>query len=686
MTFHLVNSSSFAEKRSILEDFGQGLYQKAFPDPDEREPFEKILARVETARPDEPVTIAVIAEESGRTVAGLVTDWYPVCNSLEVIYIAVDPAARRSGLGKEILMEGTRTILDSLSGEDRRINVFFETENPMAVNAVDSPIDPVGRLSFFNKCGAKRVPIDYVQPPLDDSTGWDSNMFLMMLPELSYAKESITIDELSAFLHEFYKGLGALGTKEYDELIRNVVEVADAKGDIWLDRIMEEPQFRIGRAAVATHFIASDPKDAEGLLDTDRFCPVFNSYECDLMNYSHQEMKKRPFTTHHRVLIEDATLVLPSFYSYSSEGHSFYRLSSRREIKADISINWSVSRSSHDTMAHVVIAPSEGEYFSELELIKIITEFGSRQEAPQFIEGRRIVAGGREYSSFKELLCGELAPANYTQTHTGVSEIELSGLTDNDGNVLFRNFDEFRLSISETDSPEDTAWNKAVCGLVLGIFDFERMNAPEIYDTIQPIVKRRNTFHILCRGHLVKFCHENEEDYERVENILISPYLLIPSTALAYNELTLERNWQKIGGQFQKRKGLKRLVSWTFSEKVFNYSELLTDTENSLSSDYMKDIFQYPSEREILQVGQMQRGLDTSLADLQQIIDIKENELDDMKSKYQGSIDTLQNILLMILAIMQVYTAINNYHKLFFAIVILTIIIGLLIFIRKRRL
>ena len=685
MNFHLVNSSSFADKHSFLEDFGNGLYMSAFPDPNEREPFENILARVQSARVDEPETIAVIAEENGETQAGIVADWYPASESLEIIYLAVNQGARRNGLGRTILFEGTTMILDSLGGG--HINVYFETENPMAVGSAESPIDPVGRLTFFEKCGAKRVPIDYVQPPLDPTTDWDRNLFLMMLPELSYAKESVTIEELTNFLHDFFKGLGALQTKEYDALIKNVVAVADSKGDIWLDRIMEEPQFHIGRASVATHFVASAPKDNTGILNPDRFCPVFNSYECDLMNYSHQDLDKRPFTTHQLTLIEDATLVLPRFYSYSSEGHSFFRLSSRREIKADISVNWSVRRSSGDTIAHVVVSPSEGEYFSELELIKIITEFGSRQEAPKFIEGRKIIANGKEYSSFRQLLSEKLVPADYVQTHTGVSEIELSGLTDNDGNALFHSFDEFRTSISGSDSPEDSAWNKAVCGIVLGIFDFERMNTPEIYDTVQPIVKRNNTFCILCRGHLAKFCYEHEEDYERVENILISPYLLIPSTALAYNEMTLCQNWDEMRGVHHKHQRLaKRLMSWTFSEKIFDSSETLNKIENSLSSDYIKDIFQYPSENEILQAGQKQRGLDTSFSDIQHAIDIKENELEDLKSKYQGSIDTLQNILLMILAIMQVYTAINAYHTAFFAIVIATIIIGLLIFIRKRRL
>ena len=58
MTFHLINASSFSQHETLLEDFGIGLYQEAFPDPDEREPFEQIVSRIREAKANEP-------EESG---------------------------------------------------------------------------------------------------------------------------------------------------------------------------------------------------------------------------------------------------------------------------------------------------------------------------------------------------------------------------------------------------------------------------------------------------------------------------------------------------------------------------------------------------------------------------------------------------------------------------------------------
>lgn len=687
MTFHLVDSAHFDGNRALLEAFGESIYPVAFPDPDEREPFGNILARTEKAGPDEPWTLSVIAEDKGKVTGGLIADWYPQCSSLEIIYLAVDPGSRLKGLGKRLLLDGTVMILDALGKKSGEANVYFETENPLTVSSGNSSIDPIGRLTFFDRCGAKRIPIDYVQPPLDPSTDWCRNLFLMVLPQFSSAVEGISSDELKSFLHDFFKGLKALGNVKFDSLMDNVDKLADAQGMIWFDRIVECPGFRISRASVATHFIASGIADTSLSGGQNESCPVFNSYECDLMDYRHQDLGMRPFTTHHHKLIEEADIIVPAFYSYLSEGHPFCRLSARRTIKADISINWSINRTSHDTIAHVVISPSIGEYVTELELIKLITGFGSRQESARFIDGMRISVGDKEYSGIPELLYKELAPADFRQVHTGVSEIEMSGLTDNSGRLLFRNFDEFNRSIAVSNHPEASDWNKAACGISVGIFDFERMNTQEIYDTIQPIVQRDDTFQVLSRGHLVKFCYKSEADYERVENILISPYLLIPSAALVFNELTLENNWKELNGLSDADNGhLQKLISWTFSQQISRRSKILSDVEHSLSTEYIKDIFQYPSETEIFRCGQKQRGLDSSYDDLQHRIGLERGNLEELKSKYRGSIDTLQNVLLLILAIMQIYTAVNSYKWLFFATVALTITIGLLIFIRKRRL
>lgn len=691
MEFHLIDRLHFtAKEESLLDEFGRTIFVQAFPDPDEREPFENIKTRVRGVQnSNEPATIGMIATEGGNVVGGIVYDWYDNCKSLEIIYVAVDSKFRRNGLGRALTLDCTRTVVDLCSdGGKDKVRVYFETENPFAVqDEGSSPINPVGRLRFFEGCGALRIPIPYVQPPLDPSKGWASNMFLMVLPQFSGNEESIPSDEICQFLKAFYDGLGAADEPELQTLLDSVNEVSESNGDVLLDRLSEHSYFQIYRASVVAHYI---PKEDGALtLHPDATCPVFNSYESDLMNYRHQKKENRPFSTHHHSLIEDVCITFPPFYSYTSEGHSFYRITGRTTVKADISVNYSFSKASDKVIAHVVLSPSEGSFFTEMDLIKIITLFGSNQEEPEFLGDISITVGEEKFNGFSDLLNHVLGSGTFSGTHTGISEIELSGAKDSEGRILFNNFSEFRDQVLSGEGPEESDWNKALCGIILGIFDFERMNSPEIFDTVQPIVERGNTFQVLCRGHLCKLCYESDDQYERVENILISPYILIPSVALAYNEYVMQKNASAIKQMesgSDSDSSFHRMISWTISEKIFHFDKALDRTKESLSTEYLKEIFQYPSEQEILEYGQKQRGLDSMHSDLENLISLKENQLEDMKSKYAGSIDTIQNILLMILAIMQVYTAVNAYEEAFFTISGITLIIGLLILIRKRRL
>ncbi len=183
-----------------------------------------------------PQTFAVISEESGNVVAGIVADWYDESGSLEIIYLAVSSDTRRHGIGTQILHEGTNAILENIRNKYKgKINVFFETENPQADYSARSPIKPADRLSFFRKNGAKRIPIDYIQPPLDPSLDWDKDMFLMMLPEFSNAKDSISASELIDFLYQFYKGLNAEGCEEYGLIVQDIKNAVDKDGKIHLE-------------------------------------------------------------------------------------------------------------------------------------------------------------------------------------------------------------------------------------------------------------------------------------------------------------------------------------------------------------------------------------------------------------------------------------------------------------------
>ena len=692
------------DDESLLEGFRR-IYMEAFPDLDEREPYDNIKKRISSSD-SMPGTVACLLTDGGKVVGGLLSDFYVFSESsvfdLEAIYIAVDTDSRRTGYGRKLLTEGlelSASGLEKLTGLRLR-NIYFETENPFKVKK--ESFDPISRLRFFYSLGAMRVPIYYRQPPLDDNSGWADNLFLMVLPHPGKEpKTSVDKEELKDFLTAFYHGLAVSDISCYEAFRKEIDKIAEIDETknwvVSLDSMMETPSFLINDVSVLSHyrmrgcrFIREDESDLKS-------CSVFESYECDLMDYAHQERSHRPFRTYHIKSYKNVRLDLPKFYSFTSEGHTFYRLSKTDSVMVDLSLNCSSRGSDIDAderyMVSLTVRPSEGYYFDELSLIKLVTLFGSRQENyfaypdNEFtdlcvsVEGEETAMNVFDFIGHYIADCGEtlMGTPQFECCRTGTTELELSSVRrSDDGNAAFADYDEFYGALASV-SPAESRWNKTLCGILLGIFDFGRMNSAEIFDTIKPMVERKDSFMLLCRGHLMKVCFEQSK--ERVENIFISPYLMIPSIALAYNEMVLDNREMELAAIVAEDSGRP----FGFYEKVKRDTLALQHVSHSLSVQHITNCFNYSSEREIFSAGEKTRGLQVRTAQLKRNIDMVQNEINQRKSRYSVFIDTIQNCILLILAILQVYTTVNRLHWLFIAVLVLTVVFGADIAYRKLK-
>ena len=265
----------------------------------------------------------------------------------------------------------------------------------------------------------------------------------------------------------------------------------------------------------------------------------------------------------------------------------------------------------------------------------------------------RLQADDTEPQSLVDFLRQRLGEGEYTPLRVGITELELSGITTNEGalQVDMQEFIEvFRPgNYTKLEGPTKH-FASMLCGITLGIFDFERMHSPEIYDTIQPIVWRDTSFINLCRGHLLKLEYDPEsEEMEATDEAMISPYILIPSTVMAFNELLLDRADRLIAAASEPQVGIAQL------------SDYIEQIKQILHSDYLVNIFQYTSEREIIQTGTIQRGLSARHETLNRLVEILEGRLRELKSLRNNRIDTFQGVLLAVIALMEVRGFFDSY-------------------------
>ncbi len=718
MLLVLVHSENFDKYRDLVQEFGRTFYQEAFPLDNEREDMEDICHRVcSTQNDNRPSSFIVLAQtHSGELVGGLIADWYPSCASLELIYITIGKNYRHKGYGKRLMLDGVRMICSFLPVTVKV--VYLETENPELVATSNSVIDPFDRLRFFDKCGVRRVPIRYVQPPLAVNKGFIGHLFLCVFPLSGETK--IESKDLISFIKSFYDGLeGECHPKkmlqfksELIQMTRQINQLADDQLFVPLSRMVEKPRYLFYGFTLTAHFAVTHCSRIIQEKENSH-CITFHSYESDLFNYSHQQTP--PFQTHHLDLLEDAELVFPDFYRYSSEGQKHFRIcdSKRKSVKVDLSVNWSVKKrnDSYDRIVHLTFTPHTGRndtsFLTELEIIKLVAglHFGSLQEDfhSAEVENDSFLIKHKSINNEQPIPLRSIPKyilndptLTLSPSHTGITEIDVSRVVSIDDaskqlkkpvlscmsipknlsskkNGVIPSFSDYLQQVDRGELDESD-WNKTLCGIILGIFDFNRMNSPEIYDTIRPLFKRKELFSILSRGHMLEI-YSGESSFERVENTYVSPYLLIPSTALLYNELLLSRIRDKLSDLSLLIKEDKfwqkdRTSIWTSTYTFFSLSDIkkvnaqiriATECQNSVSrslnEDYMTQIFQYQSEKDFLERGLSGRGMCSKVQRIRESLDILSNYIKELRQSNEDYRSNRVNVLLFLFAVLQVLIA-----------------------------
>ena len=646
----IVDSNSYSEHVTLINSF-KVLYDNAFPDINEREDFDVILQRVfGDKQPNEPHSILILTTTTGNNpevTGGLIADWYENSLAIHLIYIVTAEKYRGKGIAKKLINEGVPTIKEWIKKEKgiEIQNVFFESNNPE--KTINDNFDTIARLEIFSQFGAKWINIPYVQPALDAKKKEVDNLFLLSFTQFNIKGDKIPEIEIIAFLKDLYLSLGQSDkNKSFIGMQNELEKQMNNDGDIELQHIPETSYYKFYKSSVTWHFVQEKKYQNETSLNN-----PFSSFEKDLLNFHNQKQKEPPFKSVLKELHQDATIIFPKDYSYTSEGrkHTKATKTDRIELEINLSVSYTKIENSHNTIWHITFAPKKNHYFTECDLIKLSTMFGSSQEQSTVKNELKITIEKEKLVDIKpsELISRLGFAEKNTQLEnlqTGIIQIETFELDSNQKinfNDFFKLFQNKNRQEIENDSLKQ--FSKTLCGIILGIFDFNRMDDEEIFDTIQPIVQADSSFMVLCRGVLFKIS-EKDEIMESVSNrIVVSPYLLVPNMVLAYNEFVLMQAKNEIDSSLNPNQNKSFKALETSQRKV----------RNILNVQYLRDIFQYPSEKEIVEFGNSQRGIinlyDTILKRLEELSEL----IDTKKANKSNLSDAILNALLGFIAAIQ---------------------------------
>jgi len=610
------NAHASEEHKILLESF-EKLYSNGFPDDDEREDFALIMDRI-CNEAEVPRSIILIFDSAEDEVpGGLVADWYRDIGALHLTYLIVDPEARKQGIAKKLITVGIPMIKQYLKEFENVIirSNFFESNDPL-ITTIDN-FDAQTRLRIFSALGAKILPFDYVQPPLGEDKFEVHNLKLLTFSQFNAHETEMPTDDIINFLRAFYS---AAPYHDNDSALLKMITQINRLGNksdnfpeqavIYPDAIIEDPVYHFETCSVTNHYLVEKSKDYLSP------CKYFHSFETDLFNYRNQT--HRPFKTRFVAYIPHARITMPAMYKYTSEGRVHFKLTHTQCLDAAISINQTVFLDKfNDSIVHLTIAPIKGSSFSELDIIKFSSFFGSKQEQVVYDEETKEILisdpniNKGELSSIQTVLSYYFEhekdeiydESEFKQLETGIIQLATSKIDESVEFYEYMSSDD----IESIECEDVERFANTICGIILGIFDFNRMDCNEVKDTIVPLFETNDSFKVINRGVLLAITR-NDEMLITTSNLVVSPYLLLPNTVLAYNKYLLE----------YADKCIDDAGSASLKSKLLN-------VRNILNKRYLNDIFQYKSEKEIIKYGNEQRGIDTSVINLTD----RQAELDD---------------------------------------------------------
>ena len=660
----IYTAESFHLHEEKIRKFKQ-LYYDAFPDDNEREDFDIISKRIQEKTFQEDSKTFLILDG----ISGLIAEYYPSCRCLLYTYIVVNDSDRGKGIARKMMtnqgLNGILKIIKSETGHDI-LAIFFESNNP-SMTHYDS-FDSVERLLIFKRLGAKFIDIPYVQPSLGTGKSKVNNLLLFTLPIDNH--DIVETEIIISFLRSFYKELGIFNPDEDDDFLKMKRSLIGKYFPLSEIPTNEKNEFCFSKVSIAIHI----PINKKFKVNGD--CRKYSSFETDLFSYQYQKKGAKPFRNY-CLNANNPTLVdviFPEKILFQSEGRIETLLRNTDENERTVSIKIYVSLSSFDKHSVLSIIIQPVSTFTEYDIIKISTLFGSKQENcnPELLfrkqgekpvkisdfinnEVRLQILKNKEHIIYDDVNF-EMLFSETNKITTGTINLYFDSKFNTEKDKSIKEF--FNLIHGVQHKTEKNTMylsevykkfarlSNVLCGIALGIFDFKRMEYDEFSDTLSPILSDKESFIVMNRGILLQ-AYTGEETKSTFNTIGSDPYLIIPSVLLASREFILNKAIDILQKTLSGKPGINTL------RRIIEEVKLVAQNTNS-------GLFQYKNEKTIYQKGIEERRLDDLTQILEDNILTAKRKLEFLKYRQTTIGSNLIALFLIILSIVQLDSILNS--------------------------
>lgn len=441
----------------------------------------------------------------------------------------------------------------------------------------------------------------------------------------------------------------------------------------------DNPTLSLSRAAVCLHFVEGPAEPVTGFAYPDD--SVFGSMELDLLAYRFQD--PAPFGSDTQAPAATARLRGPSYnrrpilieypqgFQYHSEGRAPTLRIPQPLRRADLLISSTRFAACGRRIWHLLITPREGETFSEYDLIMLIHLYDGRTERTGLHKKIRFRLGDEDAAGClvadlprrlglplragdaPELKCGTLqlligddddagtAAANGGEPRQNLFNV-LRGAREPDGQDAARQIKNWMRA--------DCLQQRqimAYCGIVTGIFDFEKIDDEEALDTLEPTFAASSSFLRIHRRTLTNIAADDRSMRECWDTIGISPYLILPHATLIYNEALVD--WAE--------RGIATALA-TRKPRLGGLEIAYFDADLHLNALYLPNVFNYVTERSLFDAGGECRGSNARRSAVQAKLDQLKSQIDITREHERKGGETIIQLLLAAISVLQIKSVI----------------------------
>ena len=208
--------------RDVARNMYYSILEPAFR-PEELMTFDEIESAY-AQRGNDPSCVIL---RHGEPVAVMLGEWYANRRVLLLSYLAVAAEARGQRIGTRLI----KSVLPRWHAGIPGVLVVAEVDDPRSWPGEDGGLSAEATLRFYDRHGARLLPLRYFQPSLRSGSPRVHGMFLLRLDD----SRKVPSDTLPEFLREYFgscEGVSAFKDPDVNALLTDAARL-DVNGGIW---------------------------------------------------------------------------------------------------------------------------------------------------------------------------------------------------------------------------------------------------------------------------------------------------------------------------------------------------------------------------------------------------------------------------------------------------------------------